>query len=675
MKIENPKSWTKTKLVKFLEKANTAYRGGSALIDDDTYDHVYLSELQRRDPGHLFLRQVEGESEFGAGRIKHPRPMLSTEKSYSIEETRKWVNRIHKEAAKQGVDRSRIGVKVTAKLDGLAAMLRKDHKLVTRGDGAYGNDISIAFERDVRDLGNGKPGVGELVMEQKYFDQHLEALGYSHPRSVCVGVVNSVDINPDFRPALKAGVIRFVPYSTLHQWIGSTDELLEKHDDIQQEIRSSSDYPIDGVVAEITHERLKKSLGYTSHHYRWQIAIKQKAETKETTVNSVIWQTGRTGRVTPVLDVKPIELSGAKVSRITAHHAGHVKALRLGKGAIIRAERSGEVIPKIVEVVKPARRVTIPKKCPDCSHDLEWEGDFITCTNDMKCRAQIERLLEYFFRTHGQVDGFGPKSVEKLVDAGIDSLEKIYRSSEEQFRKAGFGEGQSRNLREQLNQSISVQIEDWRFLAAFGIARLGKGDGRLLLQNIPLKHLSQVTKKEIAAIDGFAERSAEDIVTGLAKRWPIIKNMWEKGFNLVDTPLISESQSVESPIAGKKIVFTGKMHQGSRDQMEKDALQLGAQVQGSVSAKTDLLVCGENVGASKKSKAEKLAVQIISENDYVTLLKSKGKTARKATKKKVTKKTVTKQVAKKKAGKKLRKKSAISLSGKSLIKQFEQLDQ
>lgn len=243
----------------------------------------------------------------------------------------------------------------------------------------------------------------------------------------------------------------------------------------------------------------------------------------------------------------------------------------------------------------------------------------------MKCSAQIKESLEYFFRIHGQVDGFGPASIEKLVTAGIDSLEKIYGSSEEDFRKAGFGEGQSRNLRDELDQSISVQIEDWRFLAAFGIARLGKGDGRLLLQNIPLKHLSQVTKKEIAAIDGFAERSAEDIVTGLAKRWPIIKNMWGKGFNLVDTPLISESQSVESPIAGKKIVFTGKMHQGSRDQMEKDALQFGAQVQGSVSAKTDLLVCGENVGASKKSKAEKLGVQMISENDYVVLLKSKRK--------------------------------------------------
>jgi len=550
-------------------------------------------------------------------------------------------------------------VKVTAKLDGLAAMLRKDKKLVTRGDGINGNDISRAFAKGVRDLGSGKSGVGELVMEQKYFDKHLEALGYSHPRNVCVGVVNSDVINPDFIPALKAGVIRFVPYSTLHQWKGSTDELLENHDDIQQEIRSSSDYPIDGVVAEITHARLKKSLGYTSHHYRWQIAIKQKAEAKETAVNSVIWQTGRTGRVTPVLDVKTIELSGARVSRITAHHAGHVKALRLGKGAIVRAERSGEVIPKIVEVVKPARRVTIPKKCPDCSHDLEWEGDFITCTNDMKCRAQIERPLEYFFRTHGQVDGFGPKSVEKLVAAGIDNLEKIYGSSEEQFRKAGFGEGQSSNLRKELDQSISVQIEDWRFLAAFGIARLGKGDGRLLLQNMRLKDLSHVTEKDIAAIDGFAELSAEIIVAGLTKRWPTIKKMMEIGFNLEETPLISESQSIESPIAGKKIVFTGKMYQGSRDQMEKDALHLGAQVQGSVSAKTDLLVCGENVGASKKSKAEKLTVQIISENDYVALLKSKGETARKATKKKATKKTITKQVAKKKAGKKLLKKPAV----------------
>jgi DNA ligase (NAD+) len=166
-----------------------------------------------------------------------------------------------------------------------------------------------------------------------------------------------------------------------------------------------------------------------------------------------------------------------------------------------------------------------------------------------------------------------------------------------------------------------VLIEDWRFLAAFGVSKLGKGDGRRLLQYMRLEYLGNVTKEEIIAVDGFAQISADIIVAELSKLWPTIERMIKLGFNLEQTSLIAESKSIKSVISGKKIVFTGKMLQGSRDQMKKDAMQLGAQVQSAVSAKTDLLVCGENVGASKKSKAEKLSVQMLSENEYFELLR------------------------------------------------------
>ena len=619
---EDPKTWDINKLVTFLEKAALAYRQGTPLIDDDIYDHVYLAELWKRDPDHSFLHEVEAEPDYGAGRLRHPEAMLSTEKSYSIDETRKWVNRIQSEANKHDIDASEIGVIVTAKLDGLAAMLREDGRLVTRGDGAYGNDITSAFEKGVVDVGDGMPSVGELVMVEAYFEAHLKAAGYAHPRNVCVGIVNSDVINEDFAQALTAGMVRYVPYATLEKWDGSLLELLDGHDVIQQQIRASSEYPIDGVVAEITHDKLKNILGSTSHHNRWQIAIKQRAVAKETTVKLVTWQTGRTGRVTPVLGVEPIELSGAIVSRITAHHAGNVKALSLGEGAVITAERSGEVIPKIVDVIKTSDRTVLPKACPFCGHELVWEGDFLTCANHMECPAQIKSTLEHFFRTHGQVDGFGPKSIEKLVDAGIDTLEKIYASSEEDFKRAGFGDGQSSNLRRELNRSLSVPIEDWRFLAAFGVAKLGKGDSRRLLQNMRLDHLSSVTEEEIISIDGFAELSAGIIVAELKEMWPGIEQMLETGFNLEETPLLSESQAIQSPMAGMKIVFTGKMVQASRDQMKKQAMQLGASVQSTVSAKTDMLVCGENVGAAKMNKAEKLGVRVVTEAEYVELQKS-----------------------------------------------------
>ncbi len=620
MTDQDPKLWKTPKLVTFLEKAVLAYRQGSPLIDDDTYDHIYLAELQRREPEHPFLNKVEVEPDFGSGRLKHPVPMLSTEKSYSVDETKKWVTRILKEANKQDIDEIDITIIVTAKLDGLAAMLREDKLLVTRGDGIHGNDISSSFAKGVVDAGNGISGVGELVMTTDYFETHLKKLGYAHPRNICVGVVNSDEVNEDFLKALKDGAVRFVPYSTLNRWEGSFTELIKDHDTIQRQIIESCKYPTDGVVAEIAHTELKSLLGSTSHHNRWQIAIKQRSEAKEATIKSIIWQTRRTGRVTPVLEIKPIELSGAIVRRVTAHHAGNVKALQLGKGAVITVERSGEVIPKIVEVIKKASRTQIAKNCASCSCALTWQRDFLICTNHSDCPAQVENTLEHFFKIHGQVDGFGSKSIEKLVAAGVDTLEKIYDSREEDFQEAGFGPGQSKNLRTELERSLQIEIEDWRFLGAFGIPQLGRGDSRRLLQHMRLNDLAKVTQVEIMAVEGFAEISSADIVGGLTKKWPTIEHMLSLGFNLSETPLLEESEAIESPITGMKVVFTGKMIHGSRNQMKKDALELGAKVQSSVSAKTDILICGEKVGPAKISKAEKLGIRIMSEEEYAALL-------------------------------------------------------
>jgi DNA ligase (NAD+) len=230
--------------------------------------------------------------------------------------------------------------------------------------------------------------------------------------------------------------------------------------------------------------------------------------------------------------------------------------------------------------------------------------------------------LEHFFKIHGQVDGLGPKSIEKMVAAGIDTLELIYASSEEDFQQAGFGDGQSKNLRLELDRSLNVEIEDWRFLAGFGVPQLGRGDSRRLLQNMSLADLATVCKEEIMAVEGFAEISSADIISGLQRKWPTITYMMGLGFNLLETPLASDYEKIQSPIAGMKLVFTGKMIKGSRDQMKKKAMELGAMVQSLVSAKTDILVCGENVGPKKMEKAEKLGIKIMNETKYLALINS-----------------------------------------------------
>ena len=618
----NPKLLTTDALVSFLKKASKAYRSGSPIIDDDAYDHGYLAELKKREPSHSFLHEVELEPSFGEVRLKHPMPMLSTEKSYSIEETQKWIERIKKEASKNNIDPNALSIIVTAKLDGLAAMRREDGLLASRGDGIHGNDITSVFDKGVVDAGKGISGVGELVMETDYFDKHIKQLGYAHPRNICVGVVNSDEVNKDFIQALKDKVVRFVPYTTLDRWEGSFSDLIDQHEKVQDQIIKNCVYPTDGVVAEITHTKMKTLLGATNHHNRWQIAIKKRSPTKQTRVKKITWQTGRTGRVTPVLEVEPIELSGAIVSRITAHNAGNVKALRLGAGAVVEAERSGEVIPKIVSVIQTTKRTTIINKCPSCQNNLFWDSDFLVCPNHDKCPAQVATSLGHFFKLHGQVDGFGPKSIEKMVSSEINTLKRIFAADEEAFQKAGFGETQSKNLRNELDRALNAEIEDWRFLAGFGVAQLGKGDSKRLLQNTILMDLFDLTEQEIGNIDGFASLSAKAIVEGLKQQKITITHMLSLGFNLLETPLLSTMEKIDSPIAGLRIVFSGKMTQGSRDDMKNNAEALGAKAQDAISSTTNLLVCGESVGNKKLEKAKKLLVNILNEKEYLSLIKS-----------------------------------------------------
>jgi DNA ligase (NAD+) len=359
-------------------------------------------------------------------------------------------------------------------------------------------------------------------------------------------------------------------------------------------------------------------MGATAHHYRWQIAVKRKGETKTTDVDSLTWQVGRTGNVTPVLQVAPVTLSGATIRRVTAHNAGMVRRRQIGPGAKIEVIRSGEVIPKLEQVLSPAQRVEVPDSCPACSGTLTWRGDFLRCTN-IECPAKIEQSISHWFKTLGSADWFGIKTIQKLVNAGYASLEQIYALKTEDFAAIGFGPVQSKNLSEALETSRTKQVEDWRFLAAFGIADLGVGDSRRLLQHIELVDIIDATADQIEKINGFGEITSRSIVQGLNQIMRTFQYMMDLGFNLERTPFHSESVSVSSPIAGKHMVFTGKMVRGSRQQIQNGARAMGAIVQSAVSSTTDFLVCGENVGPKKMEKATQLGVEILTEDEFYRL--------------------------------------------------------
>lgn len=601
-------------LVENLHRYNDAYRAGNPLVSDDVYDSL-VEKLKSLDPENPYLQMVEPESFAGKTEVRHPVPMLSTEKAYGKADVERYVQRVLKAAEEIG--ETAVTFRVTAKLDGLAG--RDDGTaFATRGNGMVGYEISSVFRKGVVPVDGRGQGLGEIVMSKSYFEDNLADV-FEHPRNMVVGIVSSDVLNDYAEKALADQVVRFVPYSSLPAWTGPGDELLKNLETIQADLLTDIDYPVDGLVCEVLGDEIRQHMGATAHHYRWQIAIKTRGETAVTTVEGVVWQVGRTGNVTPVMEVAPVKLSGATIRRVTAHNAGLVKKSGIGQGADIEIIRSGEVIPKLVAVIKPSDAVELPETCPACATDLSWQNDFLKCTNPL-CPAQMEQRLVHWFKSLGNADWFGIKTVQKMVGKGYDSLEKVYAMTEEAFLDLGFGPVQSKNLFEALGVSRSKSVEDWRFLSAFGIPNLGKGDSRKLLAHVPLEALAHMTEDEVKAIHGFGDITSSAIVTHLAQIRSTLSHMLDLGFNLERTPLSSDLSNVESQISGKGIVFTGKMQRGSREDMQALARNLGANVQISVTGKTDLLVCGENVGAVKIEKAKKTGARVISEQEFYDLI-------------------------------------------------------
>jgi DNA ligase (NAD+) len=602
-------------LVADLERYNETYRAGTPLISDHEYDQL-VEKLRAVDPEHPFLHRVEPEVFSARRKIRHPAPMLSTEKAYNREALARFVSRVEKAAAEIGLDK--IIFRVTVKLDGLAG--RDDGDIfVSRGNGEEGYEISSAFEKGVRPQGGRGLGLGEIVMRQSYFTEHMQG-EFEHPRNLVVGIVTSDQLNEYARRALKDGAVHFMPYAQLPDWTGSGADLLGDLQTIRKELLDGTDYPLDGLVAEVMDIRLRMHMGATSHHYRWQIAIKTKGATAVTTVERITWQVGRTGNVTPVMEVQPINLSGATIKRVTAHNAGMVAKQQIGPGAEIEIIRSGEVIPKLEKVIVPSRTVDLPETCPSCNTELVWQNDFLKCPNRSLCRCQVIQGIVYWFRTLGNADWFGLKTVEKLVDGGYDSLEKLYAMTAGEFVQLGFGPVQSVNLAGATITSREKEVEDWRLLAAFGIRDLGKGDSRKLLGFFRLEALPDITAGDIQDLHGFGEVTSRSITSGIRAIKDTFQHMLALTFNLMRTPLESEKKQISSPLSGLGIVFSGKMKRGSRQQMQTRARELGAKVQTAVSGATRYLVCGEKVGAAKIAKAEKSGVQVISEDDFFDLI-------------------------------------------------------
>lgn len=606
-------------LIEFLQICNCLYRSGEPLISDLTYDSVFLAELEKRQPTHPYLHSVEPEPAFAGKTVLLPEKMLSTEKTYTADGIEKWLTRLEKAAEEIGISAENLNFKATPKLDGYAAY-DDGELLYTRGDGKKGTDITRVFERGLIVGGNGLrgQGAGEIVVSLSYFASHL-ADTFDNARNFQASIIKEKDLEQHALEAIQNHAAVFYPFAQLPPWQGSAADLKANLADIITQVLSSVDYDVDGVVFEVTDALLKAHLGATRHHHRWQIAYKSNIETATVTVLSVTPQTSRSGRVNPVAELEPTRLSGALISRATAHHYGMVKEQGIGIGTVIELTRSGQVIPKIERVITP-KTPQIPDHCPSCGSNLVWDSDYLYCLNTTQCPSQIENTIEHFFRTLANNDGFGAKTIQKLHATGVNSVYAIYQLTLDDLIGMGFGEKTAQNLLAQRQLSQNLAIEDWRFLGAFGIHRMGLGNCERLLQYYRLADIFQLSIDQIINIEGFADKTAAAVVECLAKIKIDFQQIYQLGFNLITTPLLSEQQQNTSPIAGKIIVFTGTMIHGKRDAMAQQAKRLGAKVASSVTGKTDFLVTGKDVGAAKIAAATEKGVQVISEEAYLALL-------------------------------------------------------
>ncbi|KAA0454956.1 MAG: DNA ligase [Candidatus Thioglobus sp.] len=608
-------------LAQFCQAANLSYRSGSPIISDKNYDFVYLAALKQRLPNHPLLQAVEPEGQgFSTDKVALPEIMLSTDKAYSKEEICKWTDRLLKAAAEIDLDADKIKIKATPKLDGFAGF-DDGTRLYTRGDGKNGSDISRVFERGMQIYNQTErgQGAGEIVVKKSYFAQHL-ADSFDYPRNFQASMIKEKTLDDKAQKAITDKAALFVPFAQLPNWQGDISELNAKFDSIVAEIINTVDFDVDGVVFEATNADLKKQMGANRKFHRWQIAFKENKDKAQVKVLSVTSQVGRTGKITPVAELQPTQLSGATIHRATGHNYGLVKSQGLGAGSIVELTRAGLVIPKINKVIKTAE-VDIPSVCPSCAGKLHWDSDFLMCGNHNLCPAQVIGRMEYFFKILGNNDGFGIATIEKLYKFGVREISQIYALNADGFMEMGFGEKTSHNLEQQLSRSVSKSIEDWRFLAAFGVVRLGMGNCENLLRQCPLKDIFTLNTAKIVAIEGFAELTAQAIIDGLESIKIEFEKVSAQNFNLELTVLQKHRLNFQHQLTGKKVVFTGKM-QSSREQMKKHAKSIGIQVVVSVSAKTDYLVAGEKVGQSKIAAAEKFGVKVLSEAQYLAMIKN-----------------------------------------------------
>ena len=642
-----------------------------------------LNELESQFPHLIApdspSRSVGAKPSGKFGKITHKVPMLSLDNAFTDEDVSDFVARIKRFLSLP--ENTTLEFTAEPKIDGLSAALRYENgRLIsgaTRGDGQVGEDVTAnlsTMDTVPKQLGGaGWPDVleirGEVYIGHADFEDMnaaQEAAGkdtYKNPRNAAAGSLRQID------PSVTAGrPLKFFAYSwgdisapiadtqmgaveRMKEWGFDTNPnmkvhnsaaaMIEHYHDIETR-RADLGYDIDGVVYKVNDLALHDRLGFVSRAPRWAIAHKFPAEKALTRLNDIEIQVGRTGSLTPVAKLEPITVGGVVVSNATLHNEDEIARLGVKPGDMVEIQRAGDVIPQVLRVVEDGGGAAFqyPENCPVCGAKAKNDVDEKTgrvdvvrrCTNGLKCPAQAtESLIHFVSRRAFDIDGMGGKQVEAFYDKGLvlepaDIFTLENRNTDIGLENwEGWGETSARNLFEAINARRSIAFD--RFLYSLGIRHIGQGNSNLLAKHYlkwddffaairSIENETSTAWLDLMAIDGVGAGAAGSLRDFFASEinTSIVENLLEQV-----TVIDAEAPSNDSPVAGKTVVFTGKLERFSRDEAKAKAQSLGAKVSGSVSGKTDYLVAGPGAG-SKLKKAESLGVNVLTEDEWLALI-------------------------------------------------------
>lgn len=642
------------------------YAKNNPAISDAAYDKLFhrLQKLEEafpklQSPNSPTMR-VGAEPVEKLNKVRHTQPMLSLNSGLEEEETKNFVDFVSRNG-----DGKKIEYALEPKFDGLSVEIVFENGEfrygATRGDGQTGEDISdnlktirsvpLHLQSD-SELPTFLAVRGEVFLPKKHFTQLNKSRiqegeePFANPRNAAAGIVRQLDPKKVADKRLDIvfyDILEIAGYETQTQWSNlqqfskwglKTDShnekcasfaAMQKYHERMARQRENLQYEIDGIVIKVNDFALRERLGTRQRSPRWAFAWKFTPKEEVTTLDEIVVQVGRTGMLTPVALLEPVDVGGVTVSRATLHNESEVKKKDVRPGDKVRIQRAGDVIPEVVERIKePGKKragsFSVPKKCPVCGSEVYKEGAYYFCSATLSCRAQlVGRIIHYASRQAVNIEGLGEETVKQLVDKEmIKEVADLYKLSVEQLRTLeGFAEKSAGKLHDAIQQSKTIRLD--RFLYALGVRHVGEHVSQVLAQKF--KTIEDVENADLNSLKNISEvgqEVAESIVNFFRQEQNrnALKSLFDEGVKVKKMPKLRRRQL---PLQDKTFVFTGELENYTRTEAKEAVERLGARATSSVSNNTDYVVAGENPG-SKLDEAKRHNIQVIDEKEFQKIL-------------------------------------------------------